>query len=598
MMLRKARLIAPLLRSLLLGAVVVPAMLVTATTVTGCRDENDPMTHVDELKDPGKQPLAIKRLIQFYEDALQKDKKDKNGPNVKALLDKIIEPLNNVCLDTNVKDRTRSTLVKFLAELRDKRAEACLKKTLEDYKPDTNEEDVQNVMRTVAAVGELKSLAPQVMKVFTTMEFSRPKANLMKKDVTDAVLAVTDKAQEDELLAMIEKPIPSDNQQANANESFWQIVAVRALSNMKSEKAVRPFIKLILTPSKGAVANTALVGLVRIGKASIGPTEKLLKGEDTELVKHSEAEQLAGAAKDPKTGKPSEADVKLAGKAHIGTAAQILGSLGSEGSIAPLLSAVDAVKDDPATKVIIALTITQLPRSSQSVEAFKKVYEEVKLDLDVAGNPAKEALANTASDFFDASMASYLVKSSLELKGEAGEIDPVRSVALVTATKVMKLDQVAEVEALYNTKAVIEEDGGKKKDTTVGKTFEKEFAQSKELLTNCKDSVDCYFAALTNKDNQAIAKQFTAIKAAYMIGVLGKEGDRAKLADAFPEITNGAVLATAMKALKILTPKGDPALADKVEGLFTKAEEAKDEDLQKRFRDFPLVAAQLRARAQ
>ncbi len=597
-MLRKARLIAPLLRSLLLGAVVVPAMLVTATTVTGCRDENDPMTHVDELKDPGKQPLAIKRLIQFYEDALQKDKKDKNGPNVKALLDKVIEPLTNVCLDTNVKDRTRSTLVKFLSELRDKRTEACLKKTLEDYKPDTNEEDVQNVMRTVAAVDEMKSLAPQVMKVFTTMETSRPKANLLQRDVLRAVLAVAEKPQEDELLALLEKPIPTDNQQSNLNERFWQTVAVSALAAMKSEKAVRPFIKVILTPSKAAVADTALVGLVRIGKASIGPTEKLLKGEDTELVKHSEAEQLAGAPKDPKTGKPSEADVKAAGKAHIGAAAQILGALGSEGSTAPLLSAIDAVKDDPATKVLIALTITQLPRSSEAVEAFKKVYEEVKLDLDIGVNPAKEALAKTGSDFFESSMASYLVKNSLELKGEAGEIDPVRAAALVTATKVMKVDQVSEVETLYNTKATIEEDGGKKKETTVGKTFEKEFAQSKELLTNCKDSVDCYFAALTNKDNQAIAKEFTGIKAAYMIGVLGKEADRQKLADAFPEITNGAVLATSMKALKILTPKGDVALADKVEALFTKAEEAKDEDLQRRFKNCPLLAAQLRARAQ
>jgi len=597
-MLRKARLIAPLLRSLLLGAVVVPATLLTATAVSGCRDENDPMTHVDELKDPSKQPLAIKRLIQFYEDALQKDKKDKNGPAVKALLEKIIDPLNNVCLDAGVKDRTRSTLVKFLSELRDKRTEACLKKTLEDYKPDTNEEDVQNVLRTVAAVDELKGLAPEVMKVFTTMEFARPKANLMKKDVMDAVLAITTKAQEDALLALIEKPIPTDNNQANANESFWQTVAVRALSNMKSEKAVRPFIKLILTPSKGSVANTALVGLVRIGKPSIGPAEKVLKGEDTELVKYSEEQQLLGATKDPKTGKIPEADLKAAAKAHVGTAAQILGSLGSEGSIAPLLSAVESVKDDMQTKVIIALTITQLPRSTTSVDAFKKVYEEVKLDLDVSGNPAKEALANSASDFFDSSIASYLVKNSIELKGEAGEIDPVRSVALVTATKVMKLDQVGEIEALYNTKAVIEEEGGKKKDTTVGKTYEKEFAQSKELLTNCKDSVECYFAALTNKENQTAAKQFTGIKAAYMIGVLGKETDRAKLADAFPEITNGAVMATAMKALKILTPKGDAAIADKVEGYFTKAEDAKDDDLQKRYRDFPLVAAQLRARAQ
>ncbi len=598
-MLRKARLIAPLVRSLLLGAVLLPATLVTSSALVGCRDENDPQTHVDELKDPAKQPLAIKRLIQFYEDALQRDKKDKNGPAVKALLDKIIEPLNNVCLDAAVKDRTRSTLVKFLAELRDPRTEACLKKTLEDYKPDSTEEDVQNVLRTVAAL-QMKSLAPQVMKVFTTMEFARPKANLMKLDVTNAVLAVTGTPQEEEFLKLIDKPMDPTNQQAAANEAFWQTVSVRALGEMKSEKAIRPLIKLILTPTKAPVATTALVALVKVGKASIGPAEKVLNGEDTELVKYAEEQALLGVQKD-KDGKIPDSAKKAAAKVHIQTAAQILGALGSEGSIQPLITASEKAGEDAQTKVILALTLTQLPRSTPAVDLWKKTFESVKYDLEIDAGPAKELLADGASDFFDPSLASYLVKATTEgdaKKVEAGEIDPVRSVALVAAVKVMKLDQVAEVDTLANTKATIDEEGGKKKETTVGKTFEKELKQAKELLTNCKESVDCYFAALTNKDNQSKDKQFTAIKAAYMVGILGKDADRGKLVDAMPDLTNDAVRLTALKALKILTPKGDNAAADKLLSYFTKAEEAKDENLVSDYRIFIQTAAQLRARAQ
>lgn len=599
-------------RSLLCGAALSSAVIASGATLSGCRDENDPMTYVEELKDPVKQPVAIKTLIQKYEDAMTKDKKDRNGPNVKPLVDKIIEPLTKVCLDAGVKDRTRSTLVKFLADARDARAEACLKKTLEDYKPDTNEEDVQYVMRAVAAM-KMTSLQAQVLKTFETIEYSRAKAKLIKVDVTNAVLAVSDKSQEDFFIKMLDKPFDNANQQAMQNEAFWQTVASRALGEMKSEKGARPLLKLILTPSKGPIANTALVAMVKIGKPAIKPAEALLKGEDTELVKWSSEEALKGAEKD-KDGKIPDSVKKAAEKSYLATAAQVLGALGSAGSTGPLVSQAEklAASDEKGkekeraeelgTKVIICLSLPQLPRDPKALELYKKTYEDVKLDLETIAGPAKELMADSSSDFFDASLASFLVTSAKELKGESGEVDPVRSYSLVAATKVMKANQVEEVQALYDMKTVIEEtdDKGKvqKKDSTIGKAFEKEFKQAKDLLGNCKDGVDCYFAALTSDENQAKEKQFTAIKAAYMIGILGGDGDRAKLVDALPKIQNDAVRITALKAFEVLTPKGDNAAADKLLGFYDKAEEAKDEESMKNFGMFIQSAARMRARAE
>src|SRR5688572_15675081 len=125
-----ARRIAPLLRSLLLGAVASSVVVTTGAAVIGCADENDPQTWVKYLEDPGKKPAAVKRLIQFFDDAMTKDKDNREGEHVKPLLDVIIPPLTEQCVNGDLDDRTRSQLVKLLSDSRDKRAEPCFVKTL------------------------------------------------------------------------------------------------------------------------------------------------------------------------------------------------------------------------------------------------------------------------------------------------------------------------------------------------------------------------------------------------------------------------------------------------------------------------------------
>lgn len=579
----------------LLRALVLGAVLATAPLVGGCTDPNDPLTYVEEMKDPAKQPQAVKRLKQFYEDDMTKDKKDRNGPNVKGLLDKIAEPLTKACVEMDLQPRVKSELIALLADFRDARTEPCMKKALTDYKPDTGEDDVRNVMRSVAAT-KSKSLAPEVMKVFTTVKFSSPKVKLIGKDVTAAVLAVVDKAQEDELVALIDRPIDPTNEAQVHDEAFWQTVAVRALGEMKSEKAVRPLIKIVLTPRKAPVRNTALVALVKIGKAAVKPTEAVLKGEDKEMVDYSTKEQLAGAEKD-KDGKIPDAAKKLAEKAHISTAAEILGALGAQSSVAPLISARG--NTDDAGKVVLALVLPLLPKSQETLDAYKTTYEEAKMDLDVPGvGGAKELLADASGDFFDASLVPWLVESSLKLKGEQADVDAIRGYALQAAIKLMKADQVADVEKLYNTEAQGTDAAGKQTKTVVGKAFEAEFKQAKELVTNCKEDLACYQAKLTDDKTQAKEQQFTGIKAAYMIGILGGEADRKKLVDDMPKITNGAVRMAALKALQALAPKGDAAAADKLQGYLDKAEEAKDDNLVQSYQVFTQVAARLRARVE
>jgi len=593
-----------LVRALIFGAAITVGMGTLGLGLGGCRDENDPKTYVADLKDPTKQTVAVKRIIQFYEDAMTRDKKDKNGPNVKPLLAIIVPPMNDACLDPNLQPRLRATVVKFLADTRDPGGEACFKKTLTDYKPDQTEEDVQNVLRAVAGM-ELKSLAPEVMKFFTTAKFSKPKIKQLKLDLTKAVRATAGPAQEDELVKMLDAPIDMQSEENVQDQAFWQIVASLALGDMKSEKAIRPLMKVILSPSKGPVANTALVALVKIGKAAVKPAEALLKGDDKELVDYAKVEYLKGADADAgnkdKDGKLKKEITDAADKAYLSSAAQILGSLGADSSAAPLLAALE--KADDQTKVIIALVLSQVPKTNDTLEAYKSTFEKSKMNLEVPGvGSAKELLADGACEFFDASIVPWLAKAATDLKpsdgAEQADVDSVRSYALLAAMKLMKPDQVADVEALSNLPTKGTDDKGKEINTTIGKAFEKEWKLSKDLVTNCKDNVDCYFSKLTDDKSQDKDGQFVGIKAAYMIGIYGNDSSRAKLVDAMPKISNGAVQQAALKALQVLAPKGDNDAAKKLSDMLDKAEELKDDKLQAQYGVFTQVAARLRARAQ
>ena len=205
-MLRKVR---SSLHSLLLAAALpgttIPAAapvlfaVAASSLVVGCADENDPMTYVAQLNDGPKQASAIKRLDQFYQFAMTNDKNDRGGPNVKPLLDKIVDPLNKLCIDDKsmktMQDQTRSALIKLVADTQDTRGAPCLTKVLDDFKAGSTdpgaftEQDVQQVMRAVGQT-KMKETADGVVKVFSTLKATDPKSmqDNMYKDVQTAFL--------------------------------------------------------------------------------------------------------------------------------------------------------------------------------------------------------------------------------------------------------------------------------------------------------------------------------------------------------------------------------------------------------------------------
>lgn len=589
----RTRLIAPLLRSLLLGAVVVPAVTVAAGTIVGCADENDPATHIKRLEDPRLAPAAVKRLIQFFEDAMTRDKQDREGPTVQPLLAQIVEPLAKMCAEGNLNERTKSQLIKFLSDARDARAEPCFVHVLTEYKPDSTEEDVRWVARAVGAM-KMQGAGQPLLNVFKTIKVSRPKASVIYKDLNEAVLLLADKSWEDELIKILERPIADRKDVASLkNEVFWQVTAAEALGNMGSEKAIKPLIKVVVSPVKADIAATAVNAIIKIGKGAIAPTVALLNGEDKELMDFAREENLKVAEKDS-SGKIPKAAQDAAEKAHVMAAAIILGNIGHKDAQAPMLKTLAETKDD-LTRAVIARELPKLPVNDEAKTAFKDAYEKTPLSLSIPpGLGARESLLEAGGTFYDNSLTSYMVKTAMDAKGESADVEPVRAASLETAMKIMTKEQIEEVKTLYAVKIT----GADGKPAELGKGYEKEFKIATELLAACEDKVECYLAKLADPASQEKEKQFQGIKAAYMVGSLGGPEVRDKLIELMPKLENAAVRFVSVSVIDHHSPNGDVAIADKLQKIVDEGEESRDQNRIQANAPFKTIIYRLRARAQ
>lgn len=547
---------------------------------------------VEDLKSKEKHAAAARKLIQAYEDATAQDGAAEPKPNVQRVLDTIVEPLALYCLAADLTDDERSKLVRALSRMGDQRGAPCFAKTLADYKPETNEDDVVFVLEMIHKTKD-KRFAHQLVDLLKAIEYSRPTAKALAGPVARATKFGLDAGVEDALIAMIQAPWdPHDSRPLNA--TFRCQIGIRALGELKSQKAVKPLLEVILTPSKGPLGQTALVALVEIGPPAVDATKALLFGDDVALMKYSEGEQLRFAEKDA-YGKIPEASKRLARDAHVRYAAVILGNLGTEAAGDVLVQALDRATE-PNRRVVIARSLTMVPRSSARIDAFKKVFEETASDLEIPAGPAKELLASRAADFLDATMVPWLVKTATDLKGPPDEIDSVRLVAFLSAVKVMTVDQIKDVESLGAIKAT-RNDGTTKRKTTVGAAVVVQFDQAKALLTKCGTEMRCYRDALTSSENNKTReKEFIAHKAAYMIGVLGKEADRDWLVGVIGDIPNFSVCLTALYVLESLTPANGKKVADILEGYYKLAEDKSEAESKQRYSLFLQSAARLRAR--
>lgn len=562
-MFRSTRTLASLIGRMVLGTAVVVSTGVVVTTQVGCKDDSQPDYWVDKLPDSSWRPRAVKRLEQFFEDVVTRSNKDTSAPEVKALLDKIAEPLTKayVTYYDDYDTKTRVSLIKLLASFKDPRTEPALKKALEEFaKHPKTDKDNADIKWAARAAGTLKlpSLGEPLLQAFMKLRASTMLGGVTYKDMNDAMADVHQQSWAGPLRTMMEADIilpkggnDKDRIDPYRDQLFWQTTAAKLLGVLKDSAAVEPLIKVMLDPAKADIQLTALLALVKIGKPVLPEAIKLLKGENDKL-------KAFAVRRAKETGNDKSADDESFQK----VAALILGTLGRPEAIAPMVAALKSAKGD-ANKAVIARELAKIPATADSKEAFKAAFESISLDTTIPpGDPALQVLAESAGQFYDPSLIDWLLVRAEKTAGSGDDKTAFQSTILATVLKLSKPNQLDVVR------------GAVKK---YGTQMEKDFlGMAEKQLKACGDRVQCYLSEIEKSENQEQKTQFTAIKAAYMIGIFGNDQSRGELIDRLGSIDNAAVRYAASQTIDQLSPKGSKEAAKKLESIIEANEKTAD----------------------
>jgi hypothetical protein len=564
-MLRSSRALVSLLRSLMLGTATSVATLALATTMIGCKDESQPEYWVDKLDDTAWRARAVQRLEQFFEDALTRANKDMQNADVQALLGKVVDPLTKTYVEqySELDTKTRVSLIKLLAAFRDKRTEPALKKAFEEFakKPSTQKDDA-DIKWAARAAGDLKleSLGDGLLQSFLKLKAHTMLGGIAYKDLNEALLAMPQRSWSGPLKAALEPEIvvPSgkreDADRVNdyRDQLFWQTTAAEVLGVLQDETAVEPLMRVALDPAKADVQSTALLALVKIGKPASDRAVKLLKNRDDALAAFAARRvQELTKAKEPSKDRP-----------HVPVAALILGTVGRPEAIGPMVAELRA-EDRDINKAILARELAKIPATAQSKEAFKSAFESISLDTTVPpGANALQMLAESAAMFYDPGMIEWLLGRAEATKGAGDDKKALQSAITVTVLKLAKPEQMP---------------AAKRAVASYGTQLEKDiYSQADKLLKACGDRTSCYLAEIEKGENQDQKNQFAAIKAGYMIAMLGNEQSRDELIQRLDSIENPAVRFTAAAAIDYLSPKGSKEAAAKLKAIINKNKQSAD----------------------
>ncbi len=581
-MLRSSRATVTLIRSLVLGTATTVGVAAVSMTLVGCKDESQPEYWVDKLEDQPWRPRAIKRLEQFFEDAVTKANKDFESAEVKALLDKIVDPLTKTYLEhyDSMDTKTRVTLIKLLASFRDKRTEPALKKALEEFaKRPKSTKDEQDIKWAARAAIDLKlpSLGAPLLEVFQKLKASTMLGGSVYRDINEAMVAMPQQSWTGPLSKMLEAEIspptgPNDKDKIDPyrDQLFWQTTAAQVLGELAAGEAVDPLLKVMLDPAKADVQTTALLALVKIGKPAVEQATKLLKGEANDLEAFHVRRMKELGQKEPPKDDP-----------HVRVAALVLGTVGRKEAAPVMIQALNSTKE-AVNKAVIAAELAKLPATPEAKAAFKQAFESMSLETVIPpGQNALHRLAESAAMFFDPGMIPWLLERAESQAGSGEDKKALQSLITITALKLAKPDQLSAVKAAVNR---------------YGTKIEKDaLALTEQLLKACGDRASCYLAAIEKSENQEQKTQFAGIKAGYMIGILGNEQTRAELVQRLDAVENAAVRFVAALAIDQLSPQGSKDVAEQLRKIIDKNAQSPDRD--KAQADTPLKQVMYRIEA-
>lgn len=554
-------------------AATIPVTL-AATLVVGCADENDPKTWVKRLDDPAQRAPAIKRLSQFFEDGLNKNKEQgADAPEVKALLDTVVEPLARIYTTTTLDEKTRKETIKFLADTRDKRAFPAFTKAFNEFEPGKNDDDVKVSAQAVASMARKEAITDQALvdalwNCFAKFQPSKAKSIELVKGLSEAVLAVKSPGWGAKAVEKIAAPVKNPKEQAEGLDQiqFWQATSVRLLSELKYTAAAKPLVKVLLTPTKADLRGVVNNALMKMPVEAEPVLISALDGSDAEL---------AAMGKD--FGESAT---------HLAILADTLAYLSRPKARDAVIAALGKATNE-TQRTVMAQALIRFPAEPKVKEAFVAAYNKIPENTAVellGGVDAHAALAQASSHFYDPEMTKWLLKEIDEAKGEAA--DAMHLYALEAAIKLMGPDDVEAVGASI------------KKYAPAPSREEQMYKNAKSALDKCKKDAACYVGLLGGPiPSTPDTAKYEVVKACWMSAIYGKDDTRAALVEKVNAVRDGGVRLALVEAIDALAPKGDEAAAKKLEAIVADDVTSGNKELIAADDAVAKVANKLRARA-
>ena len=469
----------------------------------------------------------------------------------------------------------------------------------DDDKPGEVETNVVDALKKLEAARAAAPLVDverdAIFKLFLRTRVSLEKARHrgMFRVLNRLVTAIADPSWEDQLIGLIDKPIPSARKE-HLNELmdqvYWQITASETLGNARSEKAVAPLMKVVMSPLKGNVATTAMASLAKIGPPVVALATKLLGDKQPALAAYAESELLR-AMRDQGTNINARARAE-AKYAYVDIGYAILGNVGTNEAAKRVDLALSS--SDKLTRQVAAMQLGKLPKTPERVTALKSVYLKTSpTDQLPAGDYVKESLLSSAIALYEQGMVGWVVDDALKLKGKDSDVLGVQAAVLSFAMRTATKAEWPKVEAIFvkvgtsaKKNAVTDE---QKADWA---RYEKARAAAKAMLDQCGSKGSCYLKELSQPADHAM----TWIKSATMAMIYGKDSFRSEAVRLVLQHNSPDVRGIAGQALLAFAPHGAASASETLEAEIQKATASGDPKRLARVKPVKQLTAVLRAR--
>lgn len=505
----------------------------------GCHaDPDDPAGQAGELSDPVRREFALGNLTRLYGQVLTASKSDRTAAPVKAFADATQEKLTKTYIEHPEDTRNGELIMSLLHEMRDPRTLPALLKALE-WRTEVNEEHAIRAARTLAVIDLPAAQKTQAVKkvadALDRVSGKRPVDNRMRVEFLRALGELNDPAGAEVLTKVALRQSEEQNFLINN-------LAVEQLGKLAQPSTVPALVEALFlfdpADPRNRLTRTVPAALGRIGKASLDPLLKVLRGDDPKALAASKAWIASIRQRAPQAAEQMNAAAEMKKEAAFA-----LGVLGFREAIGPLVEATKG--GDSGVQLSAAVALASINRSEQDTarirEALVRVYEA---QPKIQRMQVLRAMQHT----YDPGLLPFFLKVA---RTPEDELPDIRVIAANAHALLANKAEAGELAAFI---------AGDK--SPYKGTFKKQNDALIAAARACDADLTCWAKKLDDKD-EGVAR-----KASYMLARLGRGKPEVikalvgKLSDP-REMVRGDVLS----ALDFAAPNGAPEAVEKIEEL-------------------------------